>query len=63
MFRRKLHVADLEREIKAHLELLAAEHVRRGLSATDAREAAWRDFLSRLRHERAQPRFFRFPFR
>jgi len=36
--------AELDDEIRAHLDLLAAEHQRRGLSAADARAAALRDF-------------------
>jgi putative ABC transport system permease protein len=36
--------ADLNEEIHAHLDLLAAEHMRRGLSADEARMAARRDF-------------------
>jgi putative ABC transport system permease protein len=35
---------DLNDEIHAHLELLAAEHMRNGLSPDDARRAARRDF-------------------
>jgi putative ABC transport system permease protein len=36
--------ADLDEDIQAHLELLANDHVRRGLSPADARAAARRDF-------------------
>src|SRR4029434_4022458 len=35
--------ADLDAEVQAHLDLLAAEHERRGLSPVAAREAARRD--------------------
>jgi predicted permease len=35
---------DLDENVRAHLELLAAEHERRGLSPEDARLAARRDF-------------------
>ena len=36
--------ADLDDEVEAHLDLLTAEHERRGLSAAEARAAALRDF-------------------
>jgi len=43
-FRSKRRDAALDDEIRAHLDLLADEHVRRGMSAADARAAARRDF-------------------
>jgi len=44
LFKRRRHKADLDEEIRAHIELLAAENERRGLSPTDARYAARRAF-------------------
>jgi len=44
IFRRSKRDAELSEEIESHLELLAAEHRRRGLSALDARAAARREF-------------------
>jgi hypothetical protein len=41
-WRRKQRERDLERELRADLELEAAEHQERGLSAADARHAARR---------------------
>src|SRR5688572_29335077 len=38
------HDRELAEEVRAHLDLLAAEHERRGLSPQAAREAARRDF-------------------
>jgi predicted permease len=38
------HDADLDDEVRTHLELLAADYERRGLSAEQARRAARRDF-------------------
>ena len=35
---------ELDEEIRAHLDLLADEHQKRGLSSTEARAAALRDF-------------------
>ena len=35
---------DLDDEVRFHLEMAQQEHVRRGMSATDARAAAHRDF-------------------
>jgi predicted permease len=43
-FRRRWSDADLSDEIRGHLELLTAEHVRRGMSPHEARVAARRDF-------------------
>ena len=36
--------AELGEEVRAHLEMAAQEHMRRGMSAEDARYAAWREF-------------------
>jgi len=44
LFVRRRMDEDLDDEIQAHLDLLAAEHVRSGLSLEDARFAARRDF-------------------
>jgi predicted permease len=44
MFATRRLEAELDDEIRAHLDLLADEHQRRGLSAADARAAALRDF-------------------
>jgi hypothetical protein len=41
--KRKLD-ADLEEELRAHIELAVEEHMRRGLSAADARVLALREF-------------------
>ena len=43
-FRRKRRDAVLEQEIGAHLDLLAEEFVRRGMTVDDARAAARREF-------------------
>jgi hypothetical protein len=44
MFRRRRLDAEMDEELRAHLEMAAAEHRRRGLSEEDARRAALRDF-------------------
>ncbi|HEX4681194.1 MAG TPA: ABC transporter permease, partial [Gemmatimonadaceae bacterium] len=44
LFRRVRQQAELDAEIRDHLESLAADHVRRGLSPADARAAARREF-------------------
>jgi predicted permease len=44
MFRRRRSDEELAEEIRAHLDLLSEDHVRRGLSPADARTAARRDF-------------------
>jgi macrolide transport system ATP-binding/permease protein len=44
LFTRRRDESRLRREVNEHLELLAAEHVRHGLSPDAAREAARRDF-------------------
>ena len=44
LVRRKGSDAGLDEEIRAHLDLLSSEHVRRGLSRVEARAAARRDF-------------------
>ncbi|PYQ80776.1 MAG: hypothetical protein DMG01_05880, partial [Acidobacteria bacterium] len=44
MFRTRRLDADLDDEIHTHLELLAADHERRGLTPSEARAAALRDF-------------------
>src|SRR5437773_795881 len=44
LFGRRRRDADLQSEIDAHLDQLAEEHLRRGLSAAEARAAARRDF-------------------
>ena len=41
---RRRHDRDLDDEIRAHIDLLAAEYERRGMSHTDARFAARRAF-------------------
>ncbi|HEX5475368.1 MAG TPA: ABC transporter permease [Vicinamibacterales bacterium] len=46
LFRRGRSDADLADDIRAHLDLLAADYRRRGLSAADAETAARRDFGS-----------------
>ncbi|MES2695504.1 MAG: ABC transporter permease, partial [Verrucomicrobiota bacterium] len=43
-FRRRKLDADMAEEMRAHLELLTEEYVRRGLSPTEARHAAQREF-------------------
>jgi predicted permease len=43
-FRRRWSDADLSDEIRGHLELLTAEHMRHGMSPREARVAARRDF-------------------
>ena len=43
-FKRRRRDSDLDEEIRAHIDLLAAEHERRGMSPTDARYAARRAF-------------------
>src|SRR6202011_4742454 len=43
LFRRRRLDADLDEELRHHLEALEAEHRARGLSAEDARDAARRD--------------------
>ncbi len=56
---------ELDEEVRAHLELLAEEHQRRGLSREDARRAALRDFggvartLEAYREQRGLPFFDR----
>jgi len=44
MFRRRRSDAVLDDEIRTHLDLLAADLVRRGMTPDDARAAAWREF-------------------
>jgi predicted permease len=44
MFGRRRLDADLDDELRMHLELLAADHERRGLTPSEARAAALRDF-------------------
>jgi hypothetical protein len=44
LFGRHRHDAELSDEIRAHLDLLAAEHVHRGMSPADARLAGRREF-------------------
>ena len=44
LLRRRHRDADLDDEVRAHLELLAADYERRGLSPAQARRAAQRDF-------------------
>lgn len=44
MFRRRRLDRELDEELRAHLEMAAAEHRRRGMSEDDARHAALRDF-------------------
>lgn len=43
-FARQRREAELSEEIQAHLDLLASEHIRRGMPASDARAAARRTF-------------------
>ena len=43
-FRGRRSDAELDEDFQAHLELLAEDYVRRGLSPKDARAAARRDF-------------------
>jgi predicted permease len=43
-FRRRSLEASLDEEVRSHLEMLAAEHQRRGLTPEEARLAARRDF-------------------
>ncbi|HEY7189187.1 MAG TPA: permease prefix domain 1-containing protein, partial [Vicinamibacterales bacterium] len=43
-FTRRHHDGTLDEEIRAHIDLLAAENERRGMSATEARYAARRAF-------------------
>jgi predicted permease len=54
--------AELDAEIRAHLDLLADEHQRRGLSPADARAAALRDFggLANLKDTYRDQRGFAF---
>ena len=62
-FRRRWSDADLGDEIRAHLDLLTDEHVRRGMSRDAARAAARRDFggveqvREQYRDQRALPFF------
>src|SRR6266545_2989981 len=44
LFTRRRRDGDLDDEIRAHIDLLAAEHERRGMSPTEARYAARRTF-------------------
>ena len=44
LFKRRRYDGDLDEEIRAHIELLAAENERRGMSPTEARYAARRAF-------------------
>src|SRR5258708_36094784 len=44
LFSRRRRDRDLDDEVQAHLELLAEENVRKGLSPHDARAAARREF-------------------
>jgi hypothetical protein len=44
LFRRRQQDADLDDEIRAHLDLLAAEYERRGMTPGQARFAARREF-------------------
>jgi len=44
LFRRRRLDADLDEEVRAHLDLLAAEYERHGMSAGQARAAARRAF-------------------
>jgi hypothetical protein len=63
MFRRSRRDADFSDEIAAHLDALAADHVRRGLACDQARAAARRDFggidqvKERYRDQRGLPMF------
>ena len=44
LFSTRRHDDELDEEVRAHLDLLADEHQRRGLSRADAEAAALRDF-------------------
>jgi hypothetical protein len=44
MFRGRQSDAVLDDEIRTHLDLLAADLARRGMTPDDARAAAWREF-------------------
>src|SRR3989442_12330200 len=44
LFSTRRRDAELDEELRAHLDLLADEHQRRGLSRADAEQAALRDF-------------------
>src|SRR2546422_8139460 len=44
LFSTRRRDAELDEELRAHLDLLADEHERRGLSRADAEQAALRDF-------------------
>jgi len=44
LFRRRRLDAELEEELRAHIELAVAENMHRGMTAADARTAALRDF-------------------
>src|SRR5260370_12101164 len=44
LFRKRELDRDLDAEVRAHLEMLTAENIRRGMSCEDARHAARREF-------------------
>lgn len=44
LFRKRRSERDLDEEVRAHLELLADNHVRNGMAPVEAREAALREF-------------------
>jgi len=43
-FRRRQAESDLDAEVRAHLEMLTEENVRRGMTLEEARRAARREF-------------------
>ncbi len=44
MFRKERREADLNEEVRTHLEMLAEENVRKGMNQSEARYAALRSF-------------------
>jgi len=51
LLRREHAEKGLDAEVRAHLELLTEENVRRGMSPEDARRASQVDPMVALRHE------------
>lgn len=55
------HDAELRNELQLHLDLLAAEYVARGMSATDARARAHREFGNATRVQETSHQLFTMP--
>ena len=58
LFRKRQLDGDLDRELRAHLEMLTEENIRRGMNPVEARHAARREFggLEQTREDHKQVR-------